>query len=66
MHLKFHNICSIGSVIYTTKAGVLQADTVIGGWCVCLCACERAVCAWNGVLALGRQEVGFFLRGGSP
>lgn len=22
MHLKFHNICSIGSSIYTTEAGV--------------------------------------------
>lgn len=40
MHLKFHNICSIGSTIYTTEAGVLQADTVIGGWYVRLCACE--------------------------
>lgn len=44
LHLKFHNICSIGSTIqYIPRMLVcLQAVSPNGGWCVHLPACVRA------------------------
>lgn len=51
LHLKFHNICSIGSTIYTTEAGVFTGSHYDWGLvCVFMCMCVSmcAVCACIG------------------
>lgn len=56
LHLKFHNICSIGSTIYTTDAGVFTGSHCNWGLvcaCMCMCVSMCAVCACIGVVGEG-------------
>lgn len=53
LHLKFHNICSIGSTIYTTEAGVFTGSHCNWGLVcafMCMCVSMCAVCACIGVV----------------
>lgn len=45
LHLKFHNICSIGRAIYTTEAGVLTGNHCNWGVGVYMCVGMCAFCA---------------------
>ena len=61
LHLKFHNIWSIGSTIYTTEAGVFRGSHYNWGLvCTFMCMCRSmcAVCACIGVEEEGRRGVG--------
>lgn len=53
LHLKFHNICSIGSIIYTAEAGVFTGSQCNWGLVrelMCMCVSMCAVCACIGVV----------------
>lgn len=65
LHLKFHNICSIGRTIYTNGAGVFTGSHCNWGFGVCVCVLMCMCVSMCGRLCMHRCFNGGETRSGS-